>query len=170
MLSLIILFNDAQALNDKLQELRVTTGVTVDLLYGSPNRPARMKRWVSRNGWERLTMERARKMTVDAEKLLIAKGAQVQVHSVIGDVWWEASARASSTGATLIDARATRYEMPSLQEAAEAAGNAVQATVQATQATAQWSHALVSPPDAATAPSAAPKVVYKSSLKRSYNV
>jgi hypothetical protein len=170
MSSLIILFNDAQALNDKLLELRVANGATVDLLYGSPNRPARMKRWVSRNGWERLTMERARKMTGDAEKLLIAKGAQVQVHAVIGDVWWEASARASNTGATLIDARATRYDIPSLQEAAEAAGNAVQATAQAAQATAQWSHALVSPQGEASPATAtnAPKVVYKSSLKRSY--
>lgn len=163
MTAMIVLFNDAGALMQKLESLSIVSGTSIDLLYGAPHRPARMKRWVSRNGWERLTMERARKMTVDAEKLLLARGAMVHVHSVIGDAWDEACALAANHGAKLIDARAARYELPSLQEAAEAADAAVQATA---QTAAQWSHALVPQPQPVAA--TGPKITYKPGHKRHY--
>jgi hypothetical protein len=159
MTSHIILFNDAQALDEKLKSLQLESGADVDLVYAAPNRPARMKRWVSRNGWERLTMERARKMAVDAESLLIAKGASVHVHAVVGDALWEANARAQSLGAKLIDARAARYDLPTFQDAAGAAESAAAAVQATAQTAAQWSHALL--PQAQPATAAGPKIIYK---------
>lgn len=162
--TIVVLFNDPNALEAKLRTLNFPQGTHLSLLYTAPHRPARMKRWVSRSGWERLTAERARKMTAEAENLLHAKGATVEVHAVVGDSVWEAEDRAERAGAKLVDARAARYELPSFHEAAQAADAAMQATA---QTAAQWSHALVAPvvqPQPVTA--GGPKIVYKSTLRK----
>lgn len=167
MTHLVVLFNDANALVDKLHELNLAQGTHIDLLYIAPNRPSRMKRWVSRNGWQRLALERARKLTVDTNQHIAAKGATYELHAVVGDELQFAQEMTRNNNGRLIDARAARFELPNF-------GAAAQATV---EASAKFTAAVASSmaPNIALQPAAAtvqhaPKIVYKSSLKRNYSM
>lgn len=166
MTHLVVLFNDTAALADKLNELVVTQGSHLDLLYSAPNRPSRMKRWVSRNGWQRLATERGRKLMASTEPRITALGATYEVHAVVGDALQmatEMSRNSRDSGARMIDARAPRFDLPSLDDL----GDAAQATA---DASAKFTAAVTSSIAPSPVEVHTPKVIYKSSLKRSYNL
>ncbi len=151
MTHLVVLFDDAAALTDKLSELNVAQGTHLDLLYVAPNRPSRMKRWVSHNGWQRLSTERGRKLAAGLQPSLLSLGATFEVHAVVGDALQMATEMSHSTGAKMIDARAPRFDAPVFEDSAQdAAEGAAKLTV------AAQPHV--------------PKVVYKSALKRHYSL
>ena len=95
MRTLVIVFNDANLLDTTLVSL--TNPASPDasaeptawhLVYAAPNRPARLKRWVSRSGWDRLTVERGRKLALASiTRLEASSAAPVQMHGFVGDVW-----------------------------------------------------------------------------------
>jgi hypothetical protein len=162
MTHLVVLFNDTAALADKLNELVVTQGSHLDLLYSAPNRPSRMKRWVSRNGWQRLATERGRKLMASTEPRITALGATYEVHAVVGDALQMATEMSRNTNSRMIDARASRFDLPTLDDLGEAA----QATA---DASVKFSAAVASSISPTAVEVHTPKVIYKSSLKRSYS-
>jgi hypothetical protein len=124
MRTFVIVFNDAPLLHDEVQSLLATEAAAANahvatdavawhLVYAAPNRPARLKRWVSRSGWDRLTVERGRKLAAASITQLSACSlSPVQMHGFAGDAWQQSVALGRTLHALrVIDARA-RQELP----------------------------------------------------------
>ena len=118
MRTFVIVFNDGAHLDSTLQSFttEVLTSAVSDvawhLVYAAPNRPARLKRWVSRSGWDRLTVERGRKIgALTISRLEAAGSSPVQMHGFVGDVWQQAVTLGRSLNAMrVLDARQREAE------------------------------------------------------------
>lgn len=108
---MVVLFNEDQSLHSAVSACALREGDNVTLVYCGPHRPARLKRWVSKSGWERLTLERARKLSQTTQSHLAALGCQTQVDAVLGEEAALIDARATAAGMRCVDARAPRYSL-----------------------------------------------------------
>lgn len=125
MQNFVVLFNDTEQLHASLEAAGAFSQQQVvwHLVYAASNRPARLKRWVSRGGWERLAQERARKLSQSsADRLRRGLDVELRLYGYAGDVWQQAQQLAHEVRAVrLLDARAARLD--------EAASEPMQAAV-----------------------------------------
>lgn len=108
---LVVLFNEDQSLVNAVSGLALNEGDSLTLVYCGPHRPARLKRWVSKSGWDRLTLERARKLSQAAQDLVATRGCHAEVDAVLGEESTQIAPRAAAAGLRCIDARAPRYSL-----------------------------------------------------------
>jgi hypothetical protein len=107
----VVLFNEDVSLHKAVASFPLRDGDSLRLVYCAPHRPARLKRWVSKSGWERLTLERARKLADGTQRHLAALGCQIEIDAVIGDDGLQQRRHELFNGARCIDARAPRYAL-----------------------------------------------------------
>jgi hypothetical protein len=118
---IVVTFNDSDSLAHALSGVVLAPGAEVHLLYASAHRPARLKRWVSRGGWERLALERGRKLAAPVVESLGRRGHCVEFHVAVNDVhkhvYEQAHELAARLDARIIDARAPQHTTPAMHAA-----------------------------------------------------
>jgi hypothetical protein len=112
---IVVTFDDSDTLTQTLSGVVLDAGSEVHLLYASAHRPARLKRWVSRSGWERLALERGRKLAAPVVDSLIRQGYRVEFHAAVNDaykhVYEHAHDLAARLNARIVDARAPQQSV-----------------------------------------------------------